>query len=142
MLKLLMGLLRKFYLKQSGIERISPNDWVSYNQIHYNEKLKLLTIKLEPNVKVFGIADTGSMDGLLDYGHNVIATDHFDRAKLAIGDIVVYQVYTKLICHRIVEIREDKNGKVYRCRGDNNVDMDEWYLRNANIKYLVIGIVY
>jgi len=142
MLKLLMQLLRKFYLKQSGAERISPNDWVSYNQIDYNEKLKLLTIKLEPKVKVFGIADTGSMDGLLDFGHNVIATDHFDKSKLAVGDIVVYQVYTTKICHRIVEIREDKNGRIYRCRGDNCIDTDPYYLRDLNIKYLVLGILY
>jgi len=138
----IMRLLRQFYLKKSGLERISPNDWVGYNQIDYNEKLKLLTIKLEPNVKVFGIADTGSMDGLLDYGHNVIATDHFDRAKLAVGDIVVYQVYTKKIVHRIVGIREDKHGRIYRMRGDNNVSVDSYYLRDLNIKWLVLGIIY
>lgn len=142
MLNFIMRWLRKFYLKQSGLERISPNDWVDYKQIVYDKKTKLLTIKLEPNVKIFGIADTGSMDGLLDYGHNVIATDHFDKAKLAIGDIVVYQVYTKLICHRIVEIREDKHGRIYRCRGDNCVDTDRYYLRDANIKWLVLGIIY
>lgn len=142
MLKFIMRLLRGFYLKQSGIERISPNDWVDYKQIVYDKRVKFLTIKLEPNVKVFGIADTGSMDGLLDYGHNVIATDHFDKAKLAVGDIVVYQVYTKKIVHRIIEIKADKNGRIYRCRGDNCIDTDPYYLRDANLKYLVLGIIY
>jgi len=142
MIKFIMRLLRGFYLKKSGLERISPNDWIKRDQIDYIKKSKLLTIKLEPNVKIFSIADTNSMDGLLDTGHNLIATDNFDHAKLAVGDIVVYQVYTTKIVHRIVEIKEDKNGRIYRCRGDNNIDTDPYYLRDANLKYLVIGILY
>lgn len=142
MFNFIMQWLRKFYLQKSGLERISPNDWVDYKQIVYDKKTKLLTIKLEPNVKIFSIADTNSMDGLLDIGHNIIATDHFDKGKLLPGDIIIYQVYTTKICHRIVEIKEDKNGKIYRCRGDNNVDTDPYYLRDLNIKYLVLGVIY
>ena len=138
----IMRWLRKFYLKQSGLERISPNDWIKRDQINYDENAEALTIKLEPKVEIFGVSKTKSMDGLVDYGHNVIATDHFDKAKLAVGDIVVYQVYTTKICHRIVEIKEDKNGRIYRCRGDNCADNDPYYLRDLNIKYLVLGILY
>ena len=141
-MEFIMRWLRKFYLERSGLERFSPNDWVKQDQIDYIEKSKLLTIKLEPNVKIFGIADTNSMDGLLDIGHNVIATDHFDKAKLAVGDIVVYQVYTTKIVHRIVEIKEDANGRIYRMRGDNNVDTDPYYLRDLHIRYLVLGVIY
>jgi len=137
-----MQWLRKFYLKQSGAERISPNDWVKRDQIDYIAKSNLLTIKLKPNVKIFSIADTNSMDGLLDIGHNVIATDEFDRSKLAVGDIVVYQVYLTKIVHRIVEIKEDKGGRIYRCRGDNNVDIDPYFLRDMHIIYLVLGVIY
>ncbi len=142
MIKFIMGLLRKFYLKQSGLERISPNDWIKREDISYNVPGEFLAIRLKPNVKIFSIADTNSMDGLLDIGHNVIATDHFDKARLAVGDIVVYRVYTTKIVHRIVEIREDKNGRIYRCRGDNNVSIDPYYLRDLHIKYLVIGVIY
>jgi len=138
----IMRWLRKYYLQTSGAERISPNDWVKRDQIDYIEKSKLLTIKLEPHVKIFSIADTNSMDGLLDIGHNVIGTDSFDKAKLAVGDLVVYQIYTTKIVHRIVEIMEDKNGRIYRCRGDNCVDIDPYYLRDLNIKYLVLVIIY
>jgi len=138
----IMRWLRKFYLEKSGLERISPNDWVNRDQIDYIEKSKLLTIKLEPNVKIFNIADTNSMDGLLDIGHNVIGTDSFDKSKLAIGDVVVYQIYTTKVVHRIVEITEDKNGRIYRCRGDNCIDNDPYYLRDLHITYLVIGVIY
>ena len=68
MIKYIMGLLRKFYLKQSGIERISPNDWVGRDQISYNVPGEFLAIKIKPNVKIFSIADTNSMDGILDIG--------------------------------------------------------------------------
>lgn len=137
-----MNWLRKYYLKKSGLERISPNDWVNYSQIAYDKRTKLLTIKLEPTIKIFSIADTNSMDGLLDIGHNVIATNHFDKSKLAVGDIVVYQVYTTKIVHRIVEIKEDAKGRIYRCRGDNNVATDPYYLRDENVKWLVLGVLY
>ena len=142
MIKWLTQWLRKFYLKQSGLERISPNDWVKRERIDYIAKSKLLTIKLEPNVKIFSIADTNSMDGLLDIGHNVIATDHFDKTKLAVGDIVIYQVYTTLIVHRIVEIIMDGDVRRYRCRGDNNVNIDPYFLRDLHIRYLVLGVIY
>ena len=138
----IMRWLRKYYLERSGLERISPNDWVKRDQIDYIEKSKLLTIKLEPNVKIFSVADTNSMDGLLDIGHNVIATDNFDKAKLAVGDMVVYQIYLTKIVHRIVEITEDKNGRIYRCRGDNCIDTDPYYLRDLHIKWLVLLIGY
>ena len=142
MLNFIMRLLHGFYLKQSGLERISPNDWVDYKQIIYDKKTKLLTIKLEPNIKIFSIADTDSMDGLIDIGHNVIATDNIDRGKLTPGDVVIYRIYTTLIVHRIVGIKEDANGRIYRCRGDNNVDTDPYLLRDIHIKWLVLGVVY
>lgn len=138
----IMRWLRKFYLKQSGLERISPNDWVKRDQIEYLEESQLLTIKLPPHVRIFNIADTDSMDGLMDIGHNVIATDNFDKNKLAVGDMVVYQIYLTKIVHRIVEIREDSIGRVYRCRGDNNIDTDPYYLRDLHIKWLVLGVIY
>ena len=143
MIKPIMRLLRKFYLKQSSLERISPNDWIEGRQIHYDfEHQSLVITGLPPIVKIFSIADTNSMDGLLDIGHNVIATDNFGKSKLSIGDIVIYQVYLTKIVHRIVEITEDNNGRIYRCRGDNNVDTDPYYLRDENIIYLVLGVIY
>jgi len=136
-----MRWLRKYYLEKSGLERISPNDWVKQDQIAYDGEAGLLTIKLRPNVAIYGVADTGSMDGLADYGHNVILTDEFDRSKLAPGDIIAYQIYTKLVLHRIVEVHTDKNGRWYRTRGDNCID-DDPPVRDIQIKYLCLGIIY
>lgn len=143
MLKLIMRLLRGFYLKKSGLEKISPNDWVKRDQIDYIEKSKLLTIKLEPRVKIFSIADTNSMDGLLDIGHNVIATDCFSCQQLAPGDVIIYNAYGRLMVHRIIEVGKRKGLDWYcRCRGDNNVDPDPWFIDSRMVKWVVIGIIY
>lgn len=143
MKKFIMKLLRGVFLKQSGLERISPNDWVKIAQIQYDAGAKTLSITgLEPEVRVFGIADTGSMDGLMDYGHNVILTNNFDKDKLAVGDIVAFQVWAKLVLHRIVEMGEDDQGKWYHTRGDNCVTNDPYRLRNKDIKWLCKGIIY
>lgn len=138
----IMRWLRKFYLKHSGLERISPNDWIKREQFTYDEVAEVLTIRLPKHIKIFSIADTNSMDGLMDIGHNAIATTNFNYEDLRPGDIVIFQIVTTLIVHRIVQITEDKNGRIYRTRGDNNIDLDPWYLRDMNIRYLVVLVGY
>ena len=134
-MKTIMRWLRKFYLKQSGLERISPNDWLSYEEVK-----KIETII--PNSKVFGVADTGSMDGLMDFGHNAIGVDYFDINRLTDGDIIIYQIGTKLICHRIVEVHRDGAGPWYITQGDNCVDRDPFPVRAVQVKYIVVGIIF
>ena len=138
----IMRWFRKYYLKQSGLERISPNDWIKLSKDNRRKLEIYLTKMFQRNIKIFDIADTNSMDGLMDIGHNAVTTDEFDRAELDVGDLIVYQIYTTKIVHRIVEIKEDKNGRIYRCRGDNNIDTDPYYLRDLHIKYLVLMVIY
>ena len=139
----IMGILRRYYLEQSGKERISPNDWVKIDQFQYSPLYSTLTITGLKEIEVRGVADTGSMDGLVDYGHNVILTKNFDRDKLAVGDIIAYyQINLNLTLHRIVEMGIDNNGKWYHTRGDNCIENDGYRLRNEHVKYLCIGVVY
>jgi len=140
-MKWLLDILRKFYMKQSSLERISPNDWIKDEDITYLEIEGLLTIKLKPKVWVTGVTDTNSMDGLVDYGHHAILTTAFDKGKLAVGDIVCYNYYGKLILHRIVQIKEGAN-RLYKCRGDNCITDDPYWLGDNNIKYLCVGFLY
>lgn len=137
----IMRALRKYYLKQNALERISPNDWIKKDQIEYDEDTGDLTITMHPHIVVASIADTGSMDGLMDYGHHVILSDFFDINKLAAGDIIAYQYYTKLILHRIVEVHRDDVGRWFITRGDNNIDSDP-PIRASQIKYVCKGILY
>jgi len=140
-MKWLLDLLRPWFLKKSGLERISPNNWIADNDVVYIPKNHLLTIKIKPDVWITDVSDTNSMDGLVDIGHSVILTNNFDKSKLAVGDIVCYQYYTRLILHRIVQIKEGAN-RLYKCRGDNNTVDDPYWLSDVNIKWLCVGILY
>ena len=140
-MKWLLDLLRPWFLKKSGLERISPNNWIADNDVVYIPKNHLLTIKIKPDVWITDVSNTKSMDGLVDIGHSVILTNNFDKSKLAVGDIVCYQYYTRLILHRIVQIKEGAN-RLYKCRGDNNTVDDPYWLSGVNIKWLCVGILY
>lgn len=135
----MLNFLARLFRSWAGRERLSPNDWVKRDQITYDKTEGVLKVKLPPNVEIFDVANTKSMDGLMDYKTNVIGTDNFDKAELIAGDDIIYQVYTTLIVHRIINIREDASGRIYQCRGINNLFTDSYYLRDENIKYVVIG---
>jgi len=134
-----MNILRRWYLQTSGAERISPNDWVKPDQISYEDGFLVVAL---PEVRISGVADTGSMDGTLDYGHTVILIKDFDKDKLSAGDIVGFQVYTDIVLHRIVETGKDGYGLWYHTRGDNCISNDPYRLRKENIIYLCVGVFY
>lgn len=99
------------------------------------------------DVQLAEVADTNSMDPLFDIGHNAILapfTEHFPYRKedLSIGDIVVYQVGTRMIVHRITEITTDEYGRLYTIQGDNTAHRDPYLIRNQQLKYLMIGVIY
>ena len=140
-LKLLSWLLATLKDKRT-LERPSPRDIIKYNQISWT--VDTLTIKDIPSITIANIADTNSMDGLFDIGHNALLISAFDRGKLAVGDIIVYRPDDNVgqIIHRIIEIGEDDLGKFYRAKGDNNYREDIYIIRNDHISYLCIGIIY
>ena len=141
MLNLLSWLLAILKDKRT-LERPSHRDIVKYNQISWTANT--LTIKDIPSITVANIADTNSMDGLFDIGHNALLISAFDRGKLAVGDIIVYRPDDNVgqIIHRIIEIGEDDLGKFYRAKGDNNYNIDVYLIRNDHIRYLCVGIIY
>ena len=87
-LKLLSWLLTILKDKRT-LERPSPRDIVKYNQISWTHDT--LTIKDIPSITIANIADTNSMDGLFDIGHNALLISASDIGKLAVGDIIVYR---------------------------------------------------
>ena len=136
-----MCLLSSILLRLFPGEKISPRDIIKRDQISYSNGT--ITISgIEGDVIIPDIADTNSMDGLFDYGHNLLLLDTFDKSALEIGDIIVYSSTQGLIVHRIVEIGTDTNGCWYKCKGDNNSSKDPYLIRNFNILYLCIGIIY
>lgn len=121
----------------------SPRDIIKRDQIAWNPEHKSITIsKVTGYVSIAEIADTNSMEGIFDYGHNVLLVSEFDKSKLEVGDIIVYAAGQGKIIHRVVEMGRDEAGQWFKCKGDSNFRDDPYILRKSNIMYLCIGIIY
>lgn len=137
--------LLKFIFRNAS-EMPSPRDIVKAPQIFWNPDNQSITIHgIKGKVWLTTVADTNSMDGLMDYGHTVILIKDFNKEALAVGDIIVFQPteHNALkIIHRIIKTGTDKDGKWYKTRGDNCATPDPYKLRNHHILWLCIGIIY
>lgn len=127
----------------SGVERPSPTGTIPQSSVErYSDRI---VIK-QPGLRlVQNIADTNSMDPLFDTKHTLIVRgrESFNDNDLKKGEIIVYMnELGDLISHRIIKVDADANGNIYTCEGDNNNTPDTCIIRYANIKYLVVGIVY
>ena len=122
-------------VEQQGVERPSPQGIIPKSATRFEPDkfiMKGKFVRMEPT-------GSDSMDPLLDKGDLVIGTRDFDKDKLQVGDIIVYSG----IVHRIYSIEKDEHGRIYRTLGDNNAgQLDPWLIRNENIGYLVVGIIY
>ena len=128
-------------INQGSSEKLSPKDRITEDQIHiYSDRI---VIDIE-EASWATYADTNSMDPLLDIGANGIEIIPKSENDLHIGDIAAYQSKSsqELIVHRIVEIKEDEQGKYFIFKGDNNKTEDIEKVRFNQIKYVLIGIIY
>ena len=136
------------------VERPSPTDWFPEDAVllwaDYIPWDKLLvTLKQKPKIWVPMIPNTNSMDGVFDFGNNnilIAGANEEDHNKLVdalrIGDIAVFLTTGNPIIHRIVEIKEDKDGKYFRFKGDNNAFKDSDKVRSIQILWISIGTIY
>lgn len=102
-----------------------------------------------PKVWIPPIPDTNSMDGIFDYGNNnilIAGADEVDQRVLIdfikVGDIAVYRTTKVYAIHRIVEIGNDKKGRYFRFKGDNNAVKDPDFVRDNEIEWLSVGVIY
>lgn len=127
-------------------ERPSSRDIIKRNEM--DETGLLESLNLPPGSTLATVAGTGSMDGMMDYGHNGILVPIGTEAPyrledLKVGDVAVYcPSGTKLVVHRIWEIQEDEDGRKYTFWGDNNPGPDKWVLRDNHLRYLLVGVIY
>ena len=131
---------KEVVVETGTIERPSSRDIIPYSAIKV--KGTKVTVDFGGAVEIADIDDTNSMDPVFDIGHNVILLKDFDRSELTEGDVVVYQLYGGLISHRIIDIREDEQGRLYQMKGDNNDRPDDYWIRDEHIKYLMVGVIY
>jgi len=122
-------------------EIISPHDRIKESQIHiYSDRI---VIDVE-GASWASYADTNSMDPVLDFGANGLELVPQSEDQLFIGDIAAYrsEITDELIVHRIVEIKEDSEGKCFRFKGDNNTIKDRECVKFEQIKFVLIGVIY
>jgi len=129
----------------------SPRDIISGGAITKSVRQKALLIHLSwsiDSVKAFPIADTNSMDGLLDFGHHILATDYPDEIAAAqTGDVIIFKrdaetTKERLICHQIVEEGRDDIGIYFKTKGIRNLTVDPEKVRTPDIVGVGFGIIW
>lgn len=98
---------------------------------------------------------TRSMDPVFDKGHNnlflkpadeqnhKILADWLEReTKAGFANIIVYMNEQMYAVHRVKKVSYDKEGRYFKCKGDNNFFMDPGKVRDNHVKYISAGPIY
>lgn len=123
-----------------GPEVASPADRVDSDQITMTSNG--LLIRDLKNVRLVNLADTNSMDPVLDAEATAVEVVPQTTNELHVGDIVSYKSGSNTIIHRIISIGSDSGGWYAIVKGDNNAVADPNYVRFEQIQGVVVGIVY
>lgn len=121
----------------------SPRDIIAQANISYDEVAEEITIRdIKSPIWLTTVQDTNSMDATVDAGHTCILTKNFECKDLAIGDIIVYEQGGRHILHRIMKIEVDEVGRKYTLKGDNNYYPDPYEVRDEQVEWLLLGVIY
>lgn len=120
-------------------DKSTPSDRIKESQINVYDNRVVIVLD---NATMSSYADTRSMEPLINSYSNGIETIPKSENDLKVGDIVVYENEQGPIVHRVIYIGEDRQGKYFLVKGDNNKFPDEYKIRFAEIKYVLIGILY
>ena len=152
MIKIILEIIGKIFSSKVTVERVSPGDWIPQEVVRGWVKglgWEFLGLVYAPEVWVPMIPDTNSMDGTFDLGNNNILISgetESDQQKLIdrlqVGDIAVYRNARQYSVHRIIEIGNDTGGKYFIFKGDNNHSPDIDRVREEEIKWISVGVIY
>lgn len=87
---------------------------------------------------------TGSMEPVIYPGDVVLVdkiTDMEELEALKVGDVIQFTRGDILINHRIIEIVEQDEQKVYRTKGDNNSTEDRELVKMEDIKGTIVQVI-
>lgn len=123
------------------IEKDSPFDHVKDNQV------KVMKSKVEIDMKDVSwwtIADTNSMDPLIDIGSTALSITPKTEADVHQGDVAFYNslIAEKVIIHRVIETNEDSEGWYSKFKGDNLKEIDPENVRFPQVEGVLIGVIY
>ena len=126
-----------------------PRDIIPSKDIEFNSFAGRLTISnLPKDTIVADIKNTKSMLPFFGKGHNAAiiplpkADAPYRYEDLMPGDIVIYDDGYRLVCHPIIKITTDDKGRRYRLKGYSTSRADPYIIRDRNIKYLFVQVVY
>ena len=123
----------------SGTERISPVERLSWDDI----RLAADGVFIEADgIRLVAIADTNSMDPVLDEESKVLSLNPTSPDQIFVGDIISYKERfgDRIIIHRVVEIGND--GSWYAVtKGDNNA-ISDGKIRWDQVRSVLVGIIY
>ncbi|MGM5480550.1 MAG: signal peptidase I [Nanobdellota archaeon] len=126
---------------RGGVERDSPGDYIKTDQIKvYDEKIEI-NVK---NAKWAILADTNSMDPVLDKEASVLQFVPTSPDEIQRGDIISYnsnESNTRII-HRVVYKGTDEDGTYFIVKGDNNKESDPGKVRFGQVERVLFGIIY
>lgn len=88
------------------------------------------------------IAGTGSMLPSLTAYSSVIEVIPQKSDEIELGDIIAYKLNEETLIHRVIEISSDEKGWYAIVKGDNSAKPDTEKVRFAQIKRVVVGILY
>jgi hypothetical protein len=123
------------------VEKDSPFDHVKNSQIN------VLKNKVEINmadVAWWEIADTNSMDPLIDIGSVALTIKPKSTNDVHLGDVGLYNsnIAKTVIIHRVIRIDSDDKGWYSRFRGDNLKKVDPEKVRFEMMEGIMIGVIY
>jgi len=124
-----------------GIDKDSPFDHIKTSQVNVMQHKVEIDIK---DVTWWDIADTNSMDPLIDIGSTALSVKPKSTDFIYVGDVAFYDsvVVKKPIVHRVVNISSDGVGWYSKFKGDNLEKVDPEKVRFKQILGVLIGIIY
>ena len=81
------------------------------------------------------------MKNAFDRGDIVIVEKINSCDNLKRGDIIYYKNNNEYIVHRIVSIDYLNNKYIIKTQGDNNLEIDDWDVKEENIEGIIRGNV-
>jgi len=123
------------------LERDSPSDWISENQIKVTKENVVVDLQ---NAVWATFTDTHSMEPVLSANANALEIVPTSTEQIHVGDIVSYEskLVDGTIIHRIIEIGSDSQGWYAIFKGDNLAKPDPEKVRWEQIRRIVVAIIY
>lgn len=116
-----------------------PQNWITGSNIIQDNYSEIVISKT--NIFVLPVIGN-SMSPTLSDGSQAIVSKNFTSENLQMGDIIVFNDGSELIIHRINKIANDEKGLYFVTKGDSNKLVDAYKIRQSDIRWVVIGVLY